>query len=103
MDLQQLFNDLGTDIEKWCQILGEMKLAQSMFASADGEKSFGPILIKYSNIKKEVNEKFNFCIENTLVSLRQKLYELGKRFINDACDARNQLEATSFQMSTMKE
>lgn len=42
---------LGDDVEKWTQLLNEVKSGRKTFDSSDDKKAFGAVVINYGGVK----------------------------------------------------
>ena len=50
IDIKNVFNQLGDDINKWSILLNEIKAGRSTFDNNETEIFFGSIQINYSNV-----------------------------------------------------
>ena len=50
-----IFEKVGKDVGKWCQLLTDIKKARSAIDSVDEEKSFGPIVINHKQVSSNTN------------------------------------------------
>jgi dynein heavy chain 1 len=60
MEANTLYSQLGTDLNKWQQLLGEIKRARTTFDNSATRKSFGPIIIDYAQVQASVNNKYDY-------------------------------------------
>ncbi len=52
-----IYDKLGDDMEKWQQLMTELKEERKTFDNSESEKNFGVICIYYSAVQSKVNNK----------------------------------------------
>ena len=50
---------LEDDVEKWTQLLNEIRQGRKTFDTSDDKKTFGALIINYGGVKQEVNNKYD--------------------------------------------
>ena len=51
MEANTVHAKLGNDLNKWQQLLGEIKRARTTFDNSNTQKDFGPIIIDYGQVQ----------------------------------------------------
>ncbi|XP_055327511.1 dynein heavy chain, cytoplasmic-like [Paramacrobiotus metropolitanus] len=60
-DLQpeMVYERLGTDMEKWIQILTDIKKSRATFDTSDTSKTIGPIVVDFARVQSKVTLKYD--------------------------------------------
>lgn len=100
-DLQsaQIFDMLEDDVEKWTQLLNEIRQGRKTFDTSDDKKNFGAIIINYSGVKQEVNNKYDQWHKEILNKFGSKLKSTMRAFYEEIQGARRKLEQLSVDAS----
>jgi len=100
-DLQstQIYDLLGDDVEKWTQILNEIRQGRKTFDTSEDRKQFGAIVINYGAVKQDVNNKYDQWHKEILNKFGNKLKGTMKAFYKEIQDARRKLESLSIDAS----
>jgi len=83
---------LGEDLEKWHSLLTEIKSASGRFDSSEQQKSFGPIVVDYSQVQSKVKSKYDQWSMDLLGEFGEKVHESMTKFYRVVNQGRAQLE-----------
>ena len=86
---QITFDELGEDIDKWKQLINEVKQGRKIFDNIKNKnkKTFGSFIVDYSSLQKKVNNKYDIWYDELLDQFALKTNEGLKKFsqiLNDA-------------------
>jgi dynein heavy chain 1 len=100
-DLQsaQIYDMLEDDVEKWTQLLNEIRQGRKTFDTSDDKKYFGAMVINYSGVKQEVNNKYDQWHKEILNKFGNKLKTTMRAFYQEIQGARRKLEGLSVDAS----
>jgi dynein heavy chain 1 len=100
-DLQsaQIYDMLGEDVERWTQLLNEIRLGRKTFDTSEDRKTFGTIVINYGGVKQDVNNKYDQWHKEILNKFGSKLKGAMRAFYQEIQGARRKLEALSIDAS----
>lgn len=59
LDSEQVFLHLGEDLNKWQQLVTEIKKARATFDNSETSKSFGSLIVDYEQVQSKVNAKYD--------------------------------------------
>jgi len=59
IDLDQVFAQLGDNIDNWNQLLKQIRQGRKLFDSNEDFKSFGGLEITYNNVSSKVSNKYD--------------------------------------------
>ena len=59
IEAQAVFSLLGDNIDKWHQLLNEIRAGRRTFDNSELEKAFGAIYIYYGGVQAKVNNKYD--------------------------------------------
>jgi dynein heavy chain 1 len=90
---------LGEDVEKWTQILNEIRQGRKTFDTSEDKKVFAAIHINYGGVKQEVNNKYDQWHKEILSKFGNKLKGTMKAFYAEIQTARRKLESLSIDAS----
>jgi dynein heavy chain 1 len=81
-DLQslQIYDMLGEDVDKWTQLLNEIRSGRKTFDTSDDKKIFGAVMINYGGVKQEVNNKYDLWHKEILNKFGTKLKQTMRAF-----------------------
>ncbi|ETO01300.1 hypothetical protein RFI_36140, partial [Reticulomyxa filosa] len=96
-----IYDALGDNIGKWIKLLNDMKQMQSAFDNTDTEKSYGPIIIQFGNVRSKVDNKYTEFRKQTFKTLFVHLDKILRDFHSSATKGKYELEETSFTVSTI--
>lgn len=93
-DLQsaQIYDMLEDDVEKWTQLLNEIRQGRKTFDTSDDKKTFGALIINYGGVKQEVNNKYDQWHKEILNKFGSKLKSTMRAFYEEIQGARRKLE-----------
>lgn len=94
-----VFEILGEDINKWQQLLNEIKQGRSTFDNSDTEVMFGPIVIDYRLVQAKINNKYDSWHKDILNHFGEQLLGKLRVFFKAVSAARGRLENVSFSGS----
>lgn len=101
-DLQpsQVFEFLGDDMEKWLQILNEIRNARSTFDTAESFKNFGTLRIDFRSVQLRIISKYDTWQQDVMLKFSKQL----NTSIRDLCTLleshRRELEMMNFDISS---
>jgi len=90
---------LGDDVDKWTQILNEIRHGRKTFDTSEDKKQFGAIIINYGAVKQDVNNKYDQWHKEILNKFGNKLKGTMRAFYKEIQDARRKLESLSIDAS----
>jgi len=100
MDLNDLINELGTDLRAWESILNDMKTARATFDTSATRTRFGPILVDYAAVQSKVNNKYDNWHKSVLARLGQLLGDRLLQMFTTLRNARESLEKHAFDVTS---
>ena len=65
-------------MNKWQQLLGEIKRARTTFDNSSTQKGFGPIIIDYAQVQSSVNNKYDYWHKDVISNFGIKLNDSMK-------------------------
>jgi dynein heavy chain 1 len=74
---------LGEDVEKWTQLLNEIRQGRKTFDTSEDRKTFGAIIINYGGVKQDVNNKYDQWHKEILNKFGQKLKGTMRSFYQE--------------------
>ena len=98
-----VYTKLGDDLNRWQQLVLEIKKARSTFDNSETEKSFGSLSIDYDQVQSKVNAKYDQWQREILNKFGAKLGTSMKNFHSIISKARIDLEQQSIDTSTTAE
>jgi len=84
---------LGDDVDKWTQLLNEIRQGRKTFDTSEDRKSFGTIVINYGGVKQDVNNKYYQWHKEILNKFGNKLKGTMRSFYQEIQGARRKLRA----------
>jgi dynein heavy chain 1 len=94
---------LGDDLAQWLSMLAEVKRSRSTFDTSESSKSFGPILINYSQVQSKVNLKYDALQADLVSKFGAKLGSVSQEFFRTIRQARQDLEGHSVDTTSTSE
>ena len=91
-----IFDKLGDDMEKWQQLMIELKEERKTFDNSESEKIFGAICINYSAVQSKVIGKYDAWHNEIMNKFADTTNENLKSFFNIITNARTKLENCNF-------
>ncbi|KAK9719430.1 dynein heavy chain [Basidiobolus ranarum] len=98
-----VYSKLGEDLNKWQQILLEIKKARNTFDNSETDKSFGPLIIDYEQVQSKVNAKYDSWQREILNKFGSMLGGSMRDFHTAVSKARYDLEQHSIDSNTTSE
>jgi len=99
IDASHIFNILDENIEKWQQILNEIRQGRKTFDNSETEKAFGALIIYYGGVQAKVNNKYDQWHRDILNKFGSTLLENLMSFNQKVQKARRKLETLSIDVS----
>lgn len=99
IDLDQVFSQLGDNIDNWNQLLKQIRQGRKLFDSNDDFKSFGGLDITYNNVSSKVSNKYDQLHKEILNKFGGTLSFQMREFKSKVQDARRKLESLSLEDS----
>jgi len=87
-----IYNKLGDDMDKWQQLMNELKAGRKTFDNNDTEKVFGSIVIDYSAVQSKINNKYDAWHKEIMNKFAEQTNVGMKTFYNTIGNARESLE-----------
>ncbi|KAI7899864.1 dynein heavy chain [Cokeromyces recurvatus] len=103
LESSHVFSILEDDLNKWQQILLEIKKARSTFDNSETEQSFGPLVIDYEQVQSKVNQKYDQWQREILNKFGSLLGTSMRNFHTSVSKARYELEQQSIESNSTGE
>lgn len=100
MDAQTAISSVGEDLQKWQQILIEIKNERNSFDAVFNTKRFGPIIVNYQQIQAQVNVKYDAWHNEFLAHFGDLLCSQITNFYNTISQKRTLLEQHALEAAT---
>uniref|UniRef100_K3WUC5 Dynein heavy chain, cytoplasmic n=1 Tax=Globisporangium ultimum (strain ATCC 200006 / CBS 805.95 / DAOM BR144) TaxID=431595 RepID=K3WUC5_GLOUD len=100
MDAQTAINTVGEDLEKWQQILLEIKNERNSFDAVFNTKRFGPIVVNYQQVQAQVNVKYDAWHNEFLAHFGDLLCNQINSFYTTISSKRTLLEQHALEAAT---
>lgn len=97
---KSIYDRLGDDMEKWQQLMNELKAGRKTFDNNETEKIFGAIVIDYSAVQSKINNKYDAWHKEIMNKFALQTNEGMKSFYHVISDARGTLENNSLESSS---
>ncbi len=94
---RNIYDKLGDDMEKWQQLMNELKAGRKTFDNSESEKQFGAIIIDYSLVQTKINNKYDSWHKEIMTQFANTLNENIKSFYKIIYSARINLENNSLE------
>ncbi|CAG8537602.1 36677_t:CDS:10 [Gigaspora margarita] len=98
-----IYDSLGNDLNKWKQILSEIKKSRTLFDNSEVEHSFGCIIVNYEQIQNKINARYDHLQLDVLNKFGIKLGSSMREFYSKVSNFRNELETKSMQNNNISE
>jgi dynein heavy chain 1 len=69
-----IVNRLGEDLDKWQQLLVQIKKARKTFDTSDTTMEFGPVVINFSQVQTKVNFKYDQLHQDILNKFGMRMH-----------------------------
>ena len=89
---QIIYDKLGEDMDKWQQLMNELKQGRKTFDTGENEKTFGAIIIDYSSVQNKVNNKYDTWHKEIMNQFALETNEGMKQFSKNLNDAKSVLD-----------
>ncbi|CAG8466762.1 5969_t:CDS:10, partial [Racocetra fulgida] len=103
LEPNHIYDRLGDDLNKWKQILSEIKKSRTTFDNSEVERSFGFIAVNYEQAQTRVNAKYDQWQRDVLAKFGMKLGDCMKEFHADVSNSRKELENKSMESNNTSE
>lgn len=100
MDAQTAINSVGEDLQKWQQILMEIKNERNAFDAVLNTKKFGPMVVNYQQIQAQVNVKYDAWHNEFLSYFGDLLCKQINEFYDTISSKRSLLEQHALEAAT---
>ena len=100
-DIEQgaVYDLLGDNIERWNQLLNEIRQGRKTFDTSEDYKLFGGIEISYGTVQTKVNNKYDQIHKEILNKFGSTLQDNMKSFKTKVQESRRKLEGLSLEES----
>jgi dynein heavy chain 1, cytosolic len=101
-DLQseQVYGELGEDLQQWLQLLQEIRKSRAPFDTSDVSKSFGNLTIDYEQVQTKVNAKYDQWQHDILMKFAAKLGTRVRDVHGEVEKVRKELEGQALEASS---
>ncbi|XP_060529688.1 dynein heavy chain, cytoplasmic isoform X3 [Cylas formicarius] len=101
-DLQadNLYGQLGDDINKWMRCLNDIKTTRATFDTSDTRREFGPIVIDFAKVQSKVSLKYDSWHKETLSKFGALLSNEMATFHSTVSKSRSDLELQSIEAAS---
>jgi len=93
MQTDNIVARLGDNLQKWNDLLVEIKKARRTFDTSEVSKSFGPVVVNYAQVQNRVNMKYDALHKDLLSQFGSKLASVMGEFYSAVQKARTDLES----------
>jgi len=94
---QVIYDKLGEDMDKWQQLMNELKQGRKTFDTGENEKTFGAIIIDYSSVQNKVNNKYDTWHKEIMNQFALETNEGMKQFSQNLNDAKSVLDQNALE------
>jgi dynein heavy chain 1, cytosolic len=91
----------GDDMEKWQQLMNELRAGRKTFDNAETEKQFGAVFIDYSMVQAKINNKYDAWHKEIMNKFAATLNDNMKSFYQVIYNSRTNLENSSLENSSV--
>lgn len=88
----QVFEFLGDDMEKWLQILNEIRKARSTFDTTEVYKTFGLLRVDFRTVQVRINAKYDSWQHDVMLKFSNRLNAAMKSLCSHLENSRRELE-----------
>ncbi|CAI5714683.1 unnamed protein product [Hyaloperonospora brassicae] len=100
MDAQTALSSVGEDLQKWQQILVEIKNERNAFDAVFHTKRFGPVVVNYQQVQAQVNVKYDAWHNEFLAHFGDLLRDQINSFYSTISSKRTLLEQHALEAAT---
>nr|POE72457.1 dynein heavy chain, cytoplasmic [Quercus suber] len=100
LQLQQIQEDLGEDLDLWLQLILEIRQKRDTFDTSGNRRSFGHLVINYEQVQSKVNAKYDQWQYDLLAHFSGLYATRVVDVFTELQRARKELEGLSMQMSS---
>jgi dynein heavy chain 1 len=101
LEPNQVFESLGSDMQKWLQILNEIRKERATFDTTDVSRMFGLLNIDFKPVQARINSKYDAWQNDIIHRFSKQLGTQMKEVCSEMESARRELEKQSLDaMST---
>ncbi|KAJ2996812.1 hypothetical protein HDV02_006190 [Globomyces sp. JEL0801] len=100
LELEKVYESLGSDLDLWSKTLIEVKKARSTFDTTRTMENFGPIVIEYGNVQTKVNAQYDIWQRDLISRFGTMLGNDMRTFYNTLNTVRKTLESTNVTSKT---
>jgi dynein heavy chain 1 len=97
---KNIYEKLGDDMEKWQQLMNELRAGRKTFDNSETEKQFGGIFIDYSMVQAKINNKYDAWHKEILNKFAATLNDNMKTFYQVIYNARTNLENNNLESAS---
>jgi dynein heavy chain 1 len=96
-DLQstQIYDMLGDNVDKWTQLLNEIRAGRKTFDGSEDKKTYGAIQIFYGAVKQDVTNKYDLWHREILKRFGNQVSVAMRTLKKEIHEARSKLEGLS--------
>ena len=94
---QNIYDKLGEDMEKWQQLMNELKQGRKTFDTGENEKTFGAIIIDYSSVQTKVSNKYDNWHKEIMNQFALQTNEGMKQFSKNINEAKSVLDQNALE------
>ena len=91
LESDRVYDSLQDNIERWAQLLNEVKRGRMVFDNSETEKHFGAIIIDYKGVQAKINNKYDAWHREILSRFGGIMLTSTKEFIKKITEARGYL------------
>ncbi|KAJ6231571.1 dynein heavy chain [Anaeramoeba flamelloides] len=88
---------IGNDLQKWQDLLLEVKKYRSTFDTSESTKTLGPIIIDYSQVQSQVSNKYDYWHKEFLQRFSEQLGSQMRHFYETMISTRRELSQNSLE------
>ncbi|KAI9679439.1 MAG: hypothetical protein M1817_005461 [Caeruleum heppii] len=101
-DLQSenVYSVLGEDLDKWLQLLQEIRKTRATFDTSELSRTFGIVTIDYEQVQSKVNAKYDQWQHEILIRFAGRLGNSMRELYTDLEKSRRDLEGQSLEASS---
>jgi dynein heavy chain 1, cytosolic len=98
-----VYERMGDNLDNWRELLLEIRRSRTTFDSSDSQRDFGPVVIRYSSVQTNVNNKYDYWHKDILHQYGTRVGEAMKKFHSNLVSIRVDIEALSIETSSTPE
>ena len=102
MSQEIVFETLGNSVEKWQQLLRDIKRARSTFDNHEQAKEFGFIVVDYGAVQQKVSDKYDVWHREMLSKFGTMLSDNMRTFHTEIQQARTDLEVRTLDADVVE-